>query len=125
MPQILKGKGKLFGLRSLTINNVNKGIIMGDLNFHLTDGEKYGGLTPDQESKLDLSNFIHDLAVMDVDLLGGRFTWSNRRVGGECIQVHLDKSLISSRWLQSHSCRLSLLPEWVQTILLFLSLFAL
>ena len=95
----------------ITINNIDKRIIMGDLNFPLTDGEKYGGLTPDQESKLDLSNFIHNLAFMDFDLLGGRFTWSNRRIGGECIQIHLDRAFISPRWLQSHFCRLSLLPK--------------
>ena len=48
---------------------------------------------------------------MDVDLLGGSFTWSNKRVGEECIQVHLDRALISPGWLKTHSCRLSLLPR--------------
>lgn len=84
---------------------------MGDLNSPLTDDEKSRGFAPDQDSKLDLSNFIHNLAFLDMDLLGGSFTWSNRRVGKDCIQVHLDRALISLGWLQSHSCRLSLLPR--------------
>ena len=72
---------------------------MGDFNSPLTDDEKCVGLAPSQESKLDLANFIHNLAFMDVDLLGGSFTWSNKRVRGECIQVCLDRALISPRWL--------------------------
>ena len=69
----------------VSIKNINKGIIMGDFNSPLIDDDKCGGLASDQESKLDLSNFIHNLDLMDVDLLGGRYTWSNRRVCGECI----------------------------------------
>ena len=72
-------------LEVISINNNKKGIIIGDFNSPLTDDDRCGGLALDQESKLDLSNFIHSLAFMDVYLLGGRFTWSNRRVGGECI----------------------------------------
>ena len=84
---------------------------MGDFNSPLSNDDKSGGLASNQESKLDLLNFINNLAFMDVDLLGGRFTWSNRTVGGECIQVHLDRALISPVWMQTHSCRLSLLPQ--------------
>ena len=50
---------------------------MGDFNSPLTDDDKCGGLALDQESKLDLTNFIHNLSFMDVDLVGGSFTWSN------------------------------------------------
>ena len=72
---------------------------MGDFNSPLTDDEKYGGLAQNEDNKLDLTNFIHNLAFMDVDLLGGSITWYNRRVGGECIQVRLDRALISPGWL--------------------------
>ena len=43
--------------------------------------------------------------------MGGSFTWSNKRIKWECIQVRLDRALISLDWLQSFSCRLSLLPR--------------
>ena len=65
--------------------NINKGIIMGYFNSPLTDDEKCGGLAVDEDSKIDFANFIHNLAFIDVDLLGGSFTWSNRIFGGEFI----------------------------------------
>lgn len=46
-----------------------------------------------------------------MDLLPGSFTWSNRRVGTECIQVRLDRALISFNWLNSFSIKFSLLPR--------------
>lgn len=91
--------------------NVNKGIIMGDFNTPLTDQEKSGGLVPNLERKQDLASFINNLAFLDVDLPPGSFTWSNRRVGAECIQVRLDRALISFDWLSSFSSKLSLLPK--------------
>ena len=51
---------------------------MGDFNTPLTDEKKLGGLALDLDSKLDLSNFINNLALLDVDLLGGVFIWSNK-----------------------------------------------
>ena len=72
---------------------------MGDFNTPLSDDEKFRGMAPDLDNKMDLSNFINSLAFMDMDILGGRFTWSNRSIGGDCIQVHLDSALISPDWL--------------------------
>ena len=65
--------------------NLNKGIKMGNFNTPLTNEEKLGGLALDLESKLDLSNFINSLALLDVDMLGGVYTWSNKRIGSDCI----------------------------------------
>ena len=50
-------------------SNINKCIIIWDFNAPLLDDEKLGGLALDQDSKLDLSNFINRLDFMDVDLL--------------------------------------------------------
>ena len=72
---------------------------MGDFNTPLQDGEKKGGLPPDWESKQDLSSFINGLAFQDLDLMDGSFTWSNKCLGLECIQVRLDRALISPDWL--------------------------
>lgn len=63
---------------------------MGDFNTPLTDEVKLEGLALDLDSKLDLSNFISSLTLLDVDLWGGVNTWSNRLIGREYIQVCLD-----------------------------------
>jgi len=80
-------------------NNMKKGIIMGDFNTPLLDKEKKGGMPQDWDNKHDLSNFINGLAFLDLDLLGGGFTWSNKHLGKDCIQVRLDRALISPDWL--------------------------
>ena len=84
---------------------------MGDFNSLLVDEENMGGLVPDQERKLDLSNFINSLAYLYMDLSGGAFTMSNKRIGRDCIQVWLDRALISPNWFQSFSYKLSLFPR--------------
>ena len=84
---------------------------MGDFNSLLVDDEKLGGLAPDQESKMDLSNFINKISFLDVDLSSGAFTQSNKRIGMDCIQVWLDRALISPNQLHSFSCKLSVLPR--------------
>ena len=80
-------------------SNMKKGIIMGDFNTPLQDKEKKGGMPQDWESKHDLSVFINGLALLDLDLMGGDFTWSNKCLGMNCIQVRLDRALISPDWL--------------------------
>lgn len=64
---------------------VGRCIIMGDFNTPLREDEKKGSFPPDLDSRTDLSDFINDLAYLDVDLQGGLFTWCNRRVGRDCI----------------------------------------
>ena len=58
---------------------------MGDFNTPLMDEEKLGGLALDWERKLDLFNFINSLALLDVDLSGGSYTWYNKKFGSDCI----------------------------------------
>ena len=65
--------------------NVKKGIIMGDFNSPLSDADKRAGLAPDQDSKRDLGLFIQNLAFLDMELQGGIYTWSNKRVRGDNI----------------------------------------
>ena len=58
---------------------------MGDFNTSLFDEEKIGGLSLALDSMLDLFDFINSLALLDVDLSSGVFTWSNRCVRSEYI----------------------------------------
>ena len=59
-------------------SNLKKGIIMGDFNTLLVYEEKMGGPILDWENKQDLSSFINGLDFLDLDLMGGAFTWSNK-----------------------------------------------
>ena len=62
---------------------------MGDFNVPLYDHEKKGGNVSQLEGRLDL------MYLMYMDLHGIQFIWSNKRVGNECIQAHLDHDFIS------------------------------
>ena len=72
---------------------------MRDFNTPLLETKKLGGLPPDVESRQHLANLIRDLALVDVDLGGYKFTWSNRRIGSNCIQVILDRALLTLDWI--------------------------
>ena len=47
------------------------------------------------EGRLDLMDFINKEGLMDMDLHGIQLTWTNKRVGNECIKARLDHALIS------------------------------
>ena len=68
---------------------------MGDFNVPLYDHEKKGGNVSQLEGRLDLMDFINKEGLMDMDLHGIQFTWSNKRIGEDCIQACLDRVLIS------------------------------
>lgn len=38
---------------------------------------------------------INTLGLLDLDLLGAKFPWSNKRSGGDLIQVKMDQAIIS------------------------------
>lgn len=59
---------------------------MGDPNTPLLNDEKIGGASISEDSKKDLSNMINSLGLMDLDLNGARFTWSNRSSGSDIIK---------------------------------------
>ena len=54
---------------------------MGDFNTPLLDKEKKGGMPQDWYNKHYLSIFINGLAFLDLDLMGGDYTWSNKCLG--------------------------------------------
>lgn len=49
-------------------------------------------------------NLINDLALIDLDLQGVDFTWSNHRLRKQFFQVRLDRSLITMDWLINYTC---------------------
>lgn len=82
---------------------------MGDFNTPLQDIEKFGGSQAQPDSRSDLMDFINDNALIDMDLNGASYTWSNQRDGEDLIQVRLDRSLLSNDWILSHRCSLSII----------------
>ena len=79
---------------------------MGDFNVPLYDQEKKGGNVSQLDGRLDLMEFITNEGLMDMDLHGIEFTWTNKRTGNECIQARLDRALISLDWTNDFVCKL-------------------
>ena len=86
-------------------------LIMGDFNVPLYDHEKMGGNASQIEGRMDLREFINKEGLMDLDLHGIQFTWSNKRVGKNCIQARLDRALISPDWTKDFVCKLEALQK--------------
>ena len=72
-----------------------KWIVMGNLNVPLYDQEKKGRNARHLDGRLDLLEFISKEGLMDLDLHGIQFMWTNKRIGNDCIQARLDRALIS------------------------------
>lgn len=69
---------------------------MGDFNTPLKETEKMGGSQSNMESGMDLMDFMDKHLLHDMDLEGIDYTWTNRRLGKDLIQVRLDRALITS-----------------------------
>ncbi len=78
-----------------SIDYSGRWIIMGDFNVPLYDHEKMGGNVTQLKGRMDLREFINKEGLLDMDLHGIQFTWSNKRIGNDCIQARLDHALIS------------------------------
>jgi hypothetical protein len=71
---------------------------MGDFNTTLYPPKKKGGLENFLERMYDLAGFVGQNDLIDIELIGPPFTWSNNRLGQNLIQVRLDHALISTGW---------------------------
>lgn len=79
---------------------------MGDFNTSLNDSNKLRGSQVADDSHSYLMNFINDNLLLNLDLGGVSYTWSNMHARDALIQVKLDWALISLDWLQFFSCSL-------------------
>lgn len=86
-------------------------MVMGDFNTPLLNVEKFGGSQINWDSKSGLSDFININALIDLDLQGASYTWTNRRIGHDLIQVRLDRALISGQWFIDYFCALRALSR--------------
>ena len=86
---------------------------MGAFNLPLYPSEKVGGMIDFNDSMKDLANFINNNDLMDMDMHGVKFTWSNNRKGVDLIQVKLDRLLVLIGWEGLTSSFLTGLPRTV------------
>ena len=71
-------------------------LVIGNFNTPLKDSKKWGGSQTNLDNRLDLMKFIDLHLLHDLDLHGIEYTWMNRRVGKDLIQVRLDYALINN-----------------------------
>lgn len=88
-------------------------MLTGDFNTPLYPSEKLGGLTNYNDSMLDFADFIRKNDLLDLDLQGNPFTWSNNIKGSNLIQVRLDRFLGSANWDLGNNTSLSNLPHTI------------
>ncbi|XP_059068325.1 uncharacterized protein LOC131858874 [Cryptomeria japonica] len=84
-------------------------LVIEYFNTPLQEVENFGGSQIQMDSKQDLADFINDQCLIDLDYFGASYTWTNRRVGDELIQVILDQALISMEWLHLYYCSLNVM----------------
>lgn len=73
-------------------------MVTGYFNSPLYPLEKSGVIEDYSKSINDLVDFISATGLMDINLTGFKFTWSNKRLGKNLIQVRIDKFLLLSNW---------------------------
>lgn len=70
---------------------------MGDFNEVLFQHEKEG-VQPHDQRQIDVfRNFLQSNNLMDMELKGCRFTWSNNRVVGY-VRERIDRAAVNARW---------------------------
>ncbi|XP_060963739.1 uncharacterized protein LOC133033144 [Cannabis sativa] len=74
-------------------------LILGDVNFVLSDSERAGSRGNDQFIPF-ISNLINDHALVDLPIKGDGMTWDNHRDGNRHIKSALDKALGNDDWLR-------------------------
>lgn len=88
-------------LRNLARNGVENWIVGGDFNEVMDKNEKYGGRRKARTIMEAFRKVADDLALTDMKLDRGWFTWSNNRKGMGLVKERLDRFLVSTSWLSS------------------------
>lgn len=77
-------------------------LIGGDFNFHLNIEDKLGGRINISTSMQDLRDLLDKNELIDLNLKGNRYTWSNRRISKGFILRRLDRMLASQEWMHQY-----------------------
>ncbi|XP_072074331.1 uncharacterized protein [Arachis hypogaea] len=98
-------------LRSVQYNTIStmiqqhcgRVVVAGDFNAIASPNEKEGGGEKYPTSIANFNYFIGENMLVDLEMVGRRYTWSNRRSGEELIQERLDRFLASEEWMQLYA----------------------
>ena len=86
---------------------------MGDFNSPLYPSKKIGGMIELNNSMKDLANFINNNDLLDMEMHGVKFIWSNNMKGIDLILAKLDRLLVLAGWERLTSSSLTRLPRIV------------
>ena len=75
-------------------------IVAGDFKIIRWSHEKSGGATPRANGLIDFNDCIQEAGLMDLQLKGPIFTWSNSSIGESRIESKLDRALVNAEFLQ-------------------------
>ncbi|PON84034.1 Endonuclease/exonuclease/phosphatase [Trema orientale] len=75
-------------------------LLVGDLNSTLFSSERSGLGTSRhaQQRSTTLCRCVEELGLIDLGVIGGKFSWRNRRFGKAFTQARLDRALCNMRW---------------------------
>ncbi|XP_026443730.1 uncharacterized protein LOC113343831 [Papaver somniferum] len=89
-------------------------LVIGDFNCVLQNEEKKGGGIPNTDVVNEFSDWIDDNNLFEAELLGSKFTWSNRQSGVRRIISKIDRAVINEYWLNRfENWRCKALPRQV------------
>ncbi|KAM6546692.1 hypothetical protein CsatB_027428 [Cannabis sativa] len=77
--------------------------LVGDLNCIRSQEEKLGGRKVSYADTKLLRNFMNNTGGIDVQFIGSKFTWQNKRFKGDLIRERLDRAICSPDWLLNYS----------------------
>ena len=97
-PNTRNDRHSLWEELSIFLSQNKNTFCMGDFNSPLYPSKKIGGMIDFNDSMKDLADFINDNDLLDMEMDGAKFTWSNNRKGVDLIQVKLDRLLVLIGW---------------------------
>ncbi|KAK8568507.1 hypothetical protein V6N12_007056 [Hibiscus sabdariffa] len=90
-------------MSSLRENSNNPWCIMGDSNIVLSQDDKFRGNLYDLTQANWLKSFMDDSGLLDMQIIGGAFTWTNLRSDDDAIIERLDRIMFNPAWLNLFS----------------------
>ena len=73
--------------------------VLGDFNSYFGAHKKSGGRSPSSRSCNEFIAAMNDCDLFCLDTRGSLYTWTNNRVGNQCIDIRLDRAFCNNNAL--------------------------